>query len=130
MQKTSQTDDLHQKIATLESKQSAALSCVSLQTHQIYEDLKPINLIKNTLQEVSASAELKNLLLQKIIQNISAYLSEHMIEGKEGNPIRKVMGAIFQLEITTVTNKHADTLVVLTENFLKKIFRLNKKTNH
>lgn len=130
MQKISQTDDLHQKIATLENKQLVALSGVSLQTHQIYEDLKPINLIKNMLQEVSTSAELKNLLLQKIIQNISAYLSQHMIEGKEGNPIRKVIGAIFQLEIATITNKHADTLVVLAENLFKKIFRLNKKTNH
>jgi hypothetical protein len=130
MQKTSQIDDLQEKIVALESKQSVALNCIILQTHQIYEDLKPINLIKNTLQKVNASAELKKLLLQKTIQHVSAYISEHIIEGKDGNPTRKVIGAIFQLEIATITNKHADTLVVLTENLFKKIFRLNKKITH
>lgn len=129
MRKVNQTDDLYQKIALLENKQSAALSCVSLKTHQIYDDLRPINWIKNTVQEVSSSAELKNLLLQKVVQFASAYISQHIIEGKEGNPIRKILGTIFQIEIANAAARHADALVVLTENlFKKKSIAKNKKT--
>ena len=130
MNKINQTEALNKTIAALQEKKEIEFSLLKEQFQITYESLKPINLIKSTLANVASSPELKNNVLNNVIGLTTGYISKKVILGSTRNPIKILLGSLFQFAIANVVSRHTESLKSTGENILKRIFRNKDKKDH
>ncbi len=71
-----ETNELSRAITALEEKRVFELDLLKNQFHTSYESLKPINIIKNTLEEFSSSTEIKSDMINNAISIGSGLLAK------------------------------------------------------
>ena len=89
---TTQTasERLKESIRLLEIKQEEEGKILKEQLRITYESLKPVNLIKSSLKEITSSVEVKNDLFGAIMSILSGYLTKRMVVGSESNVFMKL----------------------------------------
>ena len=92
-----------------------------------YESFKPANLLRNTLREAISSPHLINDILGTAVGLATGFVSKKIVIGASGNLIRRLLGSITQLGVTTVVAQHPDTIKSIGQFIFQHIFR-NKKT--
>jgi hypothetical protein len=110
MQNITSVSGLKNAIQLLEVDQAIKGQLLKEQFYITYESLKPINLLKSALNEVSTSPYLIDNILGTVMGLVSGYLSKKVFIGGSGNIIRKLMGSILQFGITNVVAKHSDAI--------------------
>jgi hypothetical protein len=108
-------------IVELEAKQIAEGKLLKEQFQLTYESLKPVNLIKSTFQEVVASQDLKDNLLNTSIGLTAGYLSKVLFEGTTHNPVKKLLGSALMFGITNAVAKNPEAIKSLAAGFFKMI---------
>jgi hypothetical protein len=119
MKNSTEVDELKNKIALLYLQQERDLLLLKEQFCNTCENLKPINLIKNTFKEVVASPSIKNTLVKNAIGLATGYLSKKLLIGSSHNPIKKVLGTVLEFVVANVVANSVDTddkLPLLKEN--------------
>ncbi|MEO6134231.1 MAG: hypothetical protein ABIP35_03695, partial [Ginsengibacter sp.] len=76
------TTDLQTAIKRLERKRSVQEEELKDKAHELFESLKPTNILKHTLQEVRESTPLKHNLFKVALGLGAGYLSQKMIVGQ------------------------------------------------
>lgn len=123
-----QTEALNKAIEVLQKKKDIEFELLKEQFHITYESLKPINLIKSTLADVASSPELKNNVLNNLIGLTTGYISKKVLLGSSRNPIKILLGSLFQFAIAKVVSKHTESIKSTGENILFNILKINKKS--
>lgn len=100
MQNQTKTDPIKIQIQLLEAKQSLQLVELKEQMELTFDQLKPLNLIKSTLNEMTRSPEIKSHLLQGIIAVAGGYLSKKLIVGGSTNILKQIGGTLLQFFVT------------------------------
>jgi hypothetical protein len=126
MQKITSIIELRESIALLEIKQSVEGELLKEQFKETYESIKPINLIKNTLKELTSAPDLKGDLLNASLSLAAGYLSKKVAIGSTDNPFKQILGTLLQMGVTSIVAKNADGIKSSTMNILNKLF--TKKT--
>ena len=93
-----------------------------------FESLKPINLIKNTLFEITSSPYLIDNMLGAILGMVSGYISKKIAVGTSNSLFRKILGAAMQFGVTNIVAQHPDILKSIG-NFIIDKFIHKKKEN-
>lgn len=101
-------DSLNQKIKLLEEQQDREWCDIKDEIDEIKENLKPLNLIRNTVQEVNEAVGFKSDLAQSAISIGIGYLAKKLIVGKTDSTFKNILGSILQLAVTTLVAKPAD----------------------
>lgn len=127
MKKRNETDVLNEMIFAEEMKCSNDLAELKAQFYVTFESIKPINLIKKLFHEATASPEIRNDLVSNVIGLGTGFLSKKLLLGSSSNPIKKVLGTIFEFAVATAVSKHAVTIKLIGGNLLKHFFE--KKNN-
>ena len=109
MEKINERTALLNSISLLKAKQAEELQSLKTQFHLTYESLKPLNLIKNTFNEVTSSPEVKSSLVNNAIGLATGYLSKKLLIGGTHNPIKKILGALVEFSVASFVAKRADT---------------------
>jgi hypothetical protein len=112
---------LQEKIALLENQQTREIQALREQIHATYESLKPLNFLKNTLEEVSSSPDLKDNILNSVIGLTTGYLSKKVLVGSTHNPFKQLAGTLIQFVIGNVVAKHSETIKAIGEVVLRRI---------
>lgn len=128
MNNKNQTEALNKAIEVLQKKKDIEFELLKEQFHITYESLKPINLIKSTLADVASSPELKNNVLNNLIGLTTGYISKKVLLGSSRNPIKILLGSLFQFAIAKVVSKHTESIKSTGENILFNILKINKKS--
>ena len=110
MKKVTPNDTLNEAIALLEIKSAAQLVDLKTQFHITYESLRPVNLIKNTLKEATASPTLKNGISSAAIGMASGYIVKNLLFRSSLNPIKIAAGLVMQTLATNLASKNSDTI--------------------
>ena len=110
MQKISSTAELKNSIQLLEVDQAIKEQVFKEQFYITYESLKPFNLLKSTLKDISSSPNLIDNILNTSIGLATGFLSRKMFMGTSGNVVRKLIGSFLQLGVTNVVTKHSGTI--------------------
>jgi len=116
------SDALKEAIKLLKEKQTLELELVKEQLYITYESFKPINVVKNTLQEIGTSPDLRNGIVSNVIGLAAGYLSKKVLVGTSGNPLKKVMGYLLQIAIGNVVAKHSDGIKEKGESIIRHFF--------
>ena len=104
MKTTDKKKVLREKIIFLQNKQTEDLQLLKEQFHVTYNSFKPINILKNTLSEVTSSSEMKKDLLMGALNLTTGYLT-HKIGGLNSNPIKDMLGKALKFVVKKVIGK-------------------------
>jgi hypothetical protein len=125
------TTDLSTAIKRLERRRMVMEEDLKDHFHLLLEDLKPTNILKNTLHEVQESTPLKHNLLKVAVGLGAGYFSRKMIVGKSAGIIKKALGTAIQYGITNFVSKKEDNHEAdefgyqpKKKNLLKRIFSI------
>lgn len=119
MGKISSVAELKDAIELLELEHSVKGKLLKEQFFLTYESLKPVNLLKSALREVSSSPYLIDNILGTALGLTTGYLSKKLVVGASGNLFRKMIGSILQFGVTNIVAQHSDTI----KSFGKYIFQ-------
>jgi hypothetical protein len=101
-------DSLNQKIKFLEAQQDREWCEIKEEIDEIKENLKPLNLIRNTFEEVNEAVGFKSDLAQSAISIGIGYLAKKLVIGKTDSTFKNILGSVLQLAVTTLISKPAD----------------------
>ncbi|MBO9585652.1 MAG: hypothetical protein J7574_15915 [Flavobacterium sp.] len=103
-------DQLNRKIEELEVRQNTEWCAIKDHIDEIKDNLKPINLIRNTVEEINETVGFKSHIAQSAISIGIGYLAKRFIVGKGDSMFKGVLGSIVQLIVTNLVSKpHHET---------------------
>jgi hypothetical protein len=120
--------ELKNAIQILEFEQALKEQELKEEVYLIYENLKPVNLIRNTLAEVASSPYLMDNILGATVGLATGYVSKKIVVGRSGSLIRKLLGAVLQFGVTNVVAQNSDTIKSVGQ-FIYQHFLLKKEAN-
>ncbi|CAD0006385.1 hypothetical protein [Flavobacterium salmonis] len=98
-------DSLNQKIKFLEAQQDKEWCEIKDEIDEIKENLKPLNLIRNTVEEINETIGFKSDIAQSAISIGIGYLAKKLVIGKTDSTFKNIFGSIVQLAVTTLVSK-------------------------
>lgn len=126
--KKNETDTLNEMIIVQKMLYDNDLQQLKNQFDVAYESVRPINLVKNLFREVKASPEIKSNLIGNLIGFGTGFISKQLLLGSTHNPIKKVLGTIFEFAVANVASNNSDGIKTIGINLYNRIFK-HKKTN-
>jgi hypothetical protein len=128
MQDITSVAELRKAIQLLEEEELIKRQLLKDHLKITFESLRPINLLKNTLKDISASPELIDNIIGNVAGLASGFLSNKLIVGSSGNVFRKIIGAIVQLGVSGFVARHSDAIKSFGQSILHYLLR--KKETH
>ena len=120
MKKISPLDELRESILLLEIKQAEEEALLRAQFQLTYESLKPVNLIKNTLDEITDLPDFKGTLLDTSLSLVAGYVSKKLVIGSSHNPFKQMFGSILQMGVTNIVSKNITDIKSLANRIIGK----------
>lgn len=128
LQMIANTLDIEVAIKRLEQKRRLQEVEMSESLQNIMESLKPVNILKNTIEEVRESTPLKNNLLKVALGLGVGYLSNKLLVGKSAGIVKKALGTALQFGVTYFVSKKSDddveNQIPKKKSLLKRIFNI------
>jgi hypothetical protein len=128
MQNISSSAALKDAIQLLEVEQEIKGQLLKEQLYIAYESLKPLNLLKHTLKEISSSPYLLDNISGSAMGLLSGFLSKKIFVGASGNIIRKLIGSFLQFGVTNVVAQNSDVIKSIGQAVLQHFFRKKNQT--
>jgi hypothetical protein len=121
MQNITSVDGLKNAIQLLETEQKNKGELLKKQVMITYESLKPVNLIKKTLEDLfSSSFEGENI--SGIAAGLTGgFLFQKLFVGRSGNLLKKLIGSILQFGITNIIAQNSNLIRTFVPAFIKLI---------
>ncbi|TAE54969.1 MAG: hypothetical protein EAZ89_06180 [Bacteroidetes bacterium] len=93
------------------------------QFQHAYDSIKPINLIKSTIQEAAASQDIKDDILSAAASLTSAFLTRKLLGNSNQHPLRKLLGTALIFGLTQLVIKNPGTVVSMAKRLFRMIQR-------
>ncbi|WP_238698886.1 hypothetical protein, partial [Flavobacterium circumlabens] len=97
-------DTLNQRIQLLENRQDEEWCAIKEEIDDIKENLKPLNLIRNTVEEINETVGFKSNLAQSAMSIGIGYLAKRFIVGKSDSIFKGILGSVLQLVVTNLVS--------------------------
>lgn len=123
MQNITSAAELKNAIQLLEAEQGIKGQLLKEQLYITYESLKPVNLLRHTLKEISSSPYLVDNISGTAMGLLSGFLSKKIFVGTSGNLIRKLIGSILQFGVTNAVAHNSDVIKSVGQALLQHFFR-------
>ena len=123
MQNITSIAGLKNSIQLLEAEQSIKEQLLKEQLFLAYESLKPVNLIRHTLKEISSSTYLIDNISGSAMGLLSGFLSRKIFVGSSGNLFKKLIGSVLQFGITNIVAQNSDVIKSVGQTVLHHFFR-------
>ncbi len=127
MQNITSVSELKNAIQLLEVEQAEKRQVLKGQLNITYESLKPVNLLKNAVKDISSSPYLIDNIAGTALGLATGYLSKGIFIGTSGNKIKRLIGTILQFGITNVVAQNSDTIKLFGTSLFRNIFRKKER---
>ena len=111
-------NDLKAAIAELEEKKIIQEEALINELHAAYENLKPLNVLKNA----ASSPGLRNNLLKATIGLGAGVLSKNLLIGKSAGILKNVIGNVIKYGVAALVTKNSGKIKEKGTGLLKKLF--------
>jgi hypothetical protein len=102
-------ETLNQRIQLLEKQQDEEWCAIKDEIDDIKENLKPLNLIRNTIEEINETVGFKGNIAQSAISIGIGYLAKRFVIGKTDSAMKNIFGTLLQLVVTKLVSKRDDS---------------------
>jgi hypothetical protein len=123
MKKNNETEALNELIRVEESKQAYELVLLKEQFHMAQESLKPMNLIKEVLHDVTASPQIKDNLLNNVIGLGTGLLSKKLLMFGAKTPLKNTAGTLVGLAVANLVSNNVGSIKSIGSKLLKGFFK-------
>lgn len=117
-------ESLKAAIKALEIKQAEEGKLFKEQLLITYENLKPVNILKNIVKDFYSSDNYQQDFMEIVAGMTSGFITKKIIIGKSKNPLLKLVGLAIQFGITTLVSKKyiaiKDSIVQFINRFLEE----------
>ncbi|WP_333600764.1 hypothetical protein [Flavobacterium sp.] len=110
MKAIAKKDVLRERIAILESQQTAELMLLKQQFHNTVEQLNPLYFIKNAFKGITTSPEIKSDILHSAVTVTSNFVSKNTLFGAFQKPIKKIIGNILMAVLNKISSEKSRQL--------------------
>jgi len=123
MQNISSTSELREAIHLLEIEHNIKGLLLKEQFHRTYESLKPVSIIRSTLNDITSSPGIIDNVLANVVGLATGYLSKKIIVGASGNIFRKLFGSVFQIGVSNLVAHHPEAIKTISQFIFQNIMR-------
>jgi len=115
-------EQLEFRILELEVQQKENLLFLKEDLQEIVENLTPLNLIKNVIADSEISSEnIGQNILNDAIGISSGYITKRLMFGSSTNPVKKVMGSMFQFIVAKFVSNQSERIEAISDILMRKI---------
>jgi hypothetical protein len=125
MENITSTDRLKNAIQLLEVEQAEKLQRLKEQSRLTVEILRPANLIKSAVKDIVSSPHLLDNVLDTGVGLVTGVLTKRIFIGSSVNIVRKLVGSVLQLGVTSVATQNSDFIRSFGRFAFHKIFNKN-----
>ena len=126
MKKITTLIELKEEILLLEAEHTNNTIALKEEFKLTYYSLKPLNLIKDTLKELTTVPDFKLGLVNSTIGIGAGYVAKKAVIGTTQNPIKKLLGTLLQVGITGIVSKNGDGIKLKAMKFIGHLFSKRK----
>lgn len=101
---------LNSTIEWLEGEQDSKRALLSERFRESYDSLKPINLIKSTIKDMTSSSGTMDDLIGPLLGLAAGHLTKKLVIGKSENDTRHAVGAALQVGVTNLVVQNQDVI--------------------
>jgi hypothetical protein len=127
MKKLNETDALNELIFITEQQYYTDFRLLKEQFHTAYESIKPINLIKNLVHEVTASPEIKEDIFGNVMGLASGFISKKIMIDENSGVFKRTIATVLQFAVANVVSKHSANIKAVGTALFNNFF---KRNNH
>jgi len=124
MEKQYTAESLKVAIKALEAKQAEEKELLREQLLITYENLKPINILRNIVKDIYSSDNYKQDFFEIVAGMTSGFISKKLVVRNSKDPILKLVGLAIQFGMTTLISRKynaiKDSIVGFINKFLEK----------
>jgi len=121
MEKQNAVDSLRESIRLLEIRQAEEGKIFKEQLLITYESLKPVNLIKSTIKDVTSSVEIRSGLLDTIVSILSGYFTQKMIVRSGSSVFMRIIGTVLQFGVAGFVAKNIESIRELVNSLFDRV---------
>lgn len=118
--------DLHTAIQKLEQQKESEKDLLIQQFHITTESLKPINILKNSLNKVIHSPSTVENIINTTVSLGVGLLSKKLLIGKSSSLVKKILGTAMEFGVAGLISKQSSSIKLGGLNLLSKIFKSKK----
>jgi hypothetical protein len=122
------SSELKEAIKFLENQKSIQKERLTEQFHVAYESLKPINILKNSINKVVNAPGVTDNIIDTSISVGAGLLSKKLLIGKSAGIVKKILGLALEFGVTGLVSKNSDSIKSGSMNLLSKIFKSKKSS--
>ena len=126
MQNITSAAELKDAIQLLEAEQSIKWQLLREELFLTYESLKPVNLLKNALKEISSTPYLIDNISGTAMGLLGGFLSKKIFVGASGNLIRKLFGSVLQIGVTNLVTQNSEIIKSVGQALIQHFFQKKK----
>ncbi len=128
MQNINSVSELKAAIQLLEVEQSIKGQQLKEQLYITYESLRPVNILRKTLNEIISFSYQTDNISGGAIGLISGLLSKKLFIGKSGNVLRKLLGSVLQFGVMNIITHNSDVIKSIGHAILQLLFPKKEMT--
>ena len=128
MANQSAVESLRETIRILEIRQAEEGKILKEQFKITYESLKPVNILKNSLKELTGSSELKGNLFESITALLTGFVTRKIMVSSKSNLVTKILGQIVQFVVSSLVARNAETIRTFLSGLIDKFFKTQEET--
>lgn len=119
-------ESLKETIKLLEIKHAESEKQLRTELINVYENLKPINILKNIARDAVSSESLRHDAANTLASLMSGFISKKIIVGKSKNPFLKLIGIGIQLGMTNLVSKNYN---IVKDHIVNYINQMQERKN-
>lgn len=120
--------ELNETITSLKEKQYVQGQLLKEQFHEDIERLKPLNILKTSINDMIKSPDLLNDMISMTVGLTAGYFTNKIFVGRSGSNLKKLFGNIMQFGITTIVVRNPEVIKSIGNRIFQLIFsRRNPK---
>jgi hypothetical protein len=120
-------NQLDERIEQVEYQKNTERLLLNEQFSNLVKGLTPLNLIKETLSEISIAPDFKANIIDSSVGLAAGYIAKKIVIGSTESTAKKIMGALLQLGVTRFVAKNNEGIVVAAKQLIHNI--LNRESN-
>lgn len=119
MEIISTSEELKNAIRLVEAEHVLKGQLLKEQLMFTYESLKPVNMIRRAMTDITSSPDLIDNILSTSMGVASGFISKKVFVGSSDNSFRKLLGSIVQISVSSLVSRNSEAI----KSFVQFVFQ-------
>ncbi len=130
MKRITNVAELKERIFELEIAKESEKRELKARLHELRESLRPANLARKAVKEVTSSRNVQGKVLGAILGLAAGFLVKKFVFRSSSNPLKRMAGNLIQMGITGAVSRNSDSMKSFGAGVLQRLFNREKSNGH